>query len=220
MAVPELQLGPLTTTFTAPAACNSITVEAGASSNIPWVYPREFASVASSCFPSGYPLGSVYNSVSSVYGEQDYHVYYSPGICPNGWQSNTIASTGDVKTAFCCEPGFNPRTLPAVTGGGSSTLCSSDVGSTVVTTVAYAGFGTVVGSTQTFTFAGNEIRAPAIWIRYKDSDFSTDSTRSTSATPLITQPPAETSKPTTNLGSVPSSTGMQLHQFSQTSYPV
>lgn len=194
MAAPaDLHLGPLTTIFTAPAACNSITVsQAGPSSYAPYVYPRLFSSIAASCFPSAYPLGgAAFSSVFGAYGYQDQHVYYSPGVCPSGWSVNIAGTADGETTAFCCQPGFHAQTSPAINPpGGISTLCTSSISSTVITTVAYTGDGKEAGPTQTLTFQGNNIPAGAIWIRYRDSDFAVSTTTS-SQTPRSTSSPSK-----------------------------
>jgi len=195
---PDLNLGPLTTIFTAPPECNSLTVSVAGSTYAPYVYPRLFSSIANSCFPSAFPLGAAASSsVYGPYGDHDEHVYYSPGICPSGWLQNSVGTTGAETTAFCCQPGFNPKTTPAVHGGASSTYCTSTIISTIVTTVAYTGDGEKTGFTQTFTFKDKEIPAGALWIRYKEGDFP-----STSSSSLQTKT-ADSTKPSTS--SVPTS---------------
>ena len=204
----DLNLGPLTTTFSAPPACNSLTVSVDGSSYAPYKYPRLFSSIAKSCFPSGYPLGNeALTSTFAPYAYQDQHVYFSPGICPSSWLMNTVGSTGPETTAFCCPPGFNPSTTPAVSGGASSTFCISSVDSTVITTVAYTGDGAEAGNgfTQTFTFTSDVMPAGAIWIRYKDSDFPSSSATttgshasSTSSRPSSTSNPGPTHSPATS----------------------
>ncbi|KAG0647689.1 hypothetical protein D0Z07_6513 [Hyphodiscus hymeniophilus] len=171
----DLNLGPLTSAFSAPTDCNSLTVSFdGTSSYAPYAYPRLFSSIANSCFPSGYPLGGeAVTKTFAPYSYQDQHVYYSPGLCPSGWLKNTAGSNGAETTVFCCPSGFNPHTTPAVSGGASSTYCLSSVASTVITTIAYTGDGAVAGDgfTSTFTFTGSVMPAGAVWVRYKDSDF-------------------------------------------------
>jgi hypothetical protein len=175
MATPrDLNLGPLTTTFTAPSACSRITVASEASSYAPYVYPRLFSSLASSCFPSLYPLGTAaFTSIYAPYGYHDEHVFFSPGLCPSGWKENVNAVNNAETTAFCCPPGFNPKTSPAVIGGYEypSTLCTSSISSTVITTVAYTGDGVADGKERVFTFQGNNVPMGALWIRYRSGDF-------------------------------------------------
>ncbi|KAH7386545.1 hypothetical protein BKA64DRAFT_145924 [Cadophora sp. MPI-SDFR-AT-0126] len=189
MATPttDLLLGPLTTPFIAPPSCNSITVAFESPSYSPYVYPRRFSSIASSCFPSNYPLGNAaFTSIFIAYGQQDQHVYYSPGICPSGWSENIAGTSGAETTAFCCQPGFHAQTSPAVNPpGGVSTLCTSRIEETVISTVAYTGDGEVEGNTATFTFEGNNVPAGAIWIRYKSEDF-TDASTISGSTPTPT----------------------------------
>ncbi|PVH76103.1 hypothetical protein DL98DRAFT_592560 [Cadophora sp. DSE1049] len=192
-----------------PSACNSITVSNGGSDGYaPYVYPRRFSSIVNRCFPSGYPLrNAAFSTILGAYGYQDRHVYYSPGICPSGWTKNTVGTTGDETTAFCCQPGFHSQTSPAVNPpGGISTLCTSSIDSTVITTVAYTGEGAVDGSTQTFTFTGNNIPAGAIWIRYKDSDFAVSATTTaSSSTASSSSKPSSTSSSKTSTSTSASS---------------
>ncbi|KAF8855527.1 hypothetical protein BDZ45DRAFT_676169 [Acephala macrosclerotiorum] len=181
----DLRLGPLTTIFNAPGACNSITVstDTAASTAAPYLYPRYFSSIANSCFPSLYPLGSsAIAATYGAYGYHDEHVYFSPGICPSGWNQNIAGSSGSgttaETTAFCCMPGFGPQTTPAVDGawGYYSTYCTMMLGSATVTTVPYTGDGVADGGTRTFTFSGNTIPAGAVWIRWKSADFAAATT--------------------------------------------
>ncbi|KUJ12221.1 uncharacterized protein LY89DRAFT_738838 [Mollisia scopiformis] len=183
---PDLNLGPLTTAFAAPPPCSSITVEAiSNTSYLPWIYPRRFLSLASTCFPSGYPLGTAaLTTTYGAYGFHDEHVFFSPGLCPSGWSNNTVpttssSSSGGELTAFCCEPGFSAATTNAVDGGSSSTFCASKVGVTTVTTVPYTGDGVQDGGTKTFTFSGDLIAAPAVWVRWHEGDFAASTTATT-----------------------------------------
>lgn len=202
----DLRLGPLTTTFTYSPDCNSITVSAaGDSSYAPYVYPRLFSSIATSCFPSGFPLGNAaLISTFGVYNYHDEHVYYSPGLCPSGWLNNTVGTSNAETTAFCCQPGFNPGTTPAVLGGASSTFCTSKIDSTVITTVAYTGDGEADGFSSTFTFRGNVIPAPAIWIRYKDGDFDLSATTTSTSSAALSSSTSRTQNSSST--SSPSST--------------
>lgn len=141
------------------------------------------------------------SAIAATYGPYnnfDQHVYYSPGLCPSGWNSNAAGTSGSETTAFCCGPGFAAVTSPGVIGGlqTKSTLCSSDVGSTVITTIAYTGDGAKEGSTQVFTYSNVQIPAPAVWIRYKEADFAGAATTTGGA-----------AKSTTTTGTSPSATG-------------
>jgi hypothetical protein len=203
----DLNLGPLTTQFSAAADCSSLTVSVAGSSFAPYAYPRLFSSIAKSCFPSGYPLGNAaVTSTFAPYAYQDQHVYYSPGICPSSWLMNTVGSTGAETTAFCCPPGFNPRTTPAVSGGASSTYCTSTVNSTVITTVAYTDDGAVAGDgfTQTFTFTSSIMPAGAVWIRYKDTDNLPFTTTGSSQSKSTSSKDSPTGTPNSPPSSAPS----------------
>lgn len=72
-------LGPLTTTFTPASGCNSVisgivftqTLDGGNTTT--HKYHSLGLSATSECYPPGFEVNS--------------NAYYSPGICPSGWQS-------------------------------------------------------------------------------------------------------------------------------------
>jgi hypothetical protein len=95
-------IGPLTTTFTAPSSCSFLSVELDGSPTptsttyynyvgLVWPSPLD-------CFPSGYP-----NALADRFNN-----YYSPGICPSGWTAYPTSNYPDTAetTALCCPPGF------------------------------------------------------------------------------------------------------------------
>ncbi len=95
-------IGPLTTTFTAPSDCDFISVElVGSPTPTSTTYYNYVGKVWPSplrCFPSGYP-----NAYSDRFSN-----YYSPGICPSGWTAYPTSDFPDPSetTALCCPPGF------------------------------------------------------------------------------------------------------------------
>jgi len=104
--------GPLSTTFTANAACATSGITAIATKSADDVlllglYPECAILTLGSCFPSGTKLDAW---VSSVYNEagQSIIVYFSPGlVCPLGWKTVGVAalvSDGSVRTSGIYEP--------------------------------------------------------------------------------------------------------------------
>jgi hypothetical protein len=93
-------LGPLTTIFTPPPDCTSITITLSNGTASPTAYAPGLLNIASSCLPSGQPIGTAFETLS--YGEN----YFSPGICPSSWSSilfSTFSFSGLVETtALCC----------------------------------------------------------------------------------------------------------------------
>ncbi|KAF5004996.1 hypothetical protein FDECE_8521 [Fusarium decemcellulare] len=92
-------LGPLTTTYTPPASCTTVTTDrirfANATS-IQWAFG------AASCGPAPMgdclPSGSAYDELASYYRtqDQDHWDYYSPGVvCPKGWTTAGTLAHGD-----------------------------------------------------------------------------------------------------------------------------
>ncbi|KAF5675529.1 hypothetical protein FHETE_2526 [Fusarium heterosporum] len=91
-------LGPLTTTFTAPSSCATGTdhvIYANVSSNaVFYGAPTcDFASFAD-CIPSGKSWDSVYRQTTTFV--QGQFLYYSPGIaCPSGWKTAGALARGE-----------------------------------------------------------------------------------------------------------------------------
>ncbi|KAF5711555.1 hypothetical protein FMUND_8950 [Fusarium mundagurra] len=92
-------LGPLTTTFTAPSACatgtdHHVIVNGSAPSEV-WGQPTCGLKDRGSCMPSGKSYDSL-RSVTTPLNRAWYH-YYSPGIaCPSGWTTaGNIVKDGD-----------------------------------------------------------------------------------------------------------------------------
>ncbi|KAF4459224.1 hypothetical protein FALBO_14026 [Fusarium albosuccineum] len=103
-------LGPLTTTYTPPASCTTVTTDriryANATS-IQWVFAGPSCGPApmGECLPSG----SAYDELASSYhtnNAQDFWDYYSPGvICPKGWTTAGTLAHGD-KTSSAQKSGI------------------------------------------------------------------------------------------------------------------
>lgn len=89
-------VGPLTTTFTAPASCTTATglyqIWNDASST--YHYEQGPLATMSGCFPDGYDASP--------------SQYYSPGLCPKGYtaacSSTDVVSATVTETAFTCCP--------------------------------------------------------------------------------------------------------------------
>ncbi|KAM0429224.1 hypothetical protein ACHAPT_006438 [Fusarium lateritium] len=111
-------LGPLTTTYTAPAECATVT------DNI-YFAPAQYPHVGEnylSCTPGDYgkciPSGDAYDKLAKEHAytwEQDFIPYYSPGIaCPKGW---TIAGEYARGKGTPTEGMLTVRPEDTVTGG-------------------------------------------------------------------------------------------------------
>ncbi|KAI0181770.1 hypothetical protein GGR52DRAFT_55075 [Hypoxylon sp. FL1284] len=157
-------LGPLTTTFTPASGCNSVisgivytqTLDDG---NITThKYHSLGLSATSKCYPPGFEVNS--------------DAYYSPGICPSGWQSacgrqETILSYTETRVT-CCPSGYRCIDPPQSTETWSTLSCSSAAISSVTVTVPDE-------SNQNYMVTvldGALIHAAAIEIRWQRSDFA------------------------------------------------
>jgi hypothetical protein len=124
---PDLNLGPLTTTFTKPPGCFDVSLATMTpSSGVIAVVGALYT--PSSCYPSGKLMGSDYTtSTKALYRDHDEHIYFSPGICPSGWGQypvSTATTNGTAyTTAFCCPAGFTQITTTSVTGGDNYWRC-------------------------------------------------------------------------------------------------
>jgi len=189
-------IGPLTTTFTAPSSCSFISVELDGSptptSTTYYNYVGKVWPSPLDCFPSGYP-----NAYSDRYSN-----YYSPGICPSGWTAYPTSDFPDPAetTALCCPPGF-------ITIGDNSDVFASSfpcftthIASTPATALVISGsidiatkpYGDNPSGLITST---NFVMEPTGWsvfgmqVRYRSADFlpHNSTTTDTSSTSLAQQ---------------------------------
>ncbi|KAI1780696.1 hypothetical protein F4818DRAFT_14192 [Hypoxylon cercidicola] len=160
-------LGPLTTTFTPASGCNSVisgivytqTLDDG---NITThKYHSLGLSATSECYPPAFEV----------------HSYYSPGICPSGWQSacgkqEAIGGSITETRVTCCPSGYRCIDAPNPTETWSTLSCSSTAISTVSVTVPDESNQyykvTVLNSPL--------IHAAAVEVRWQRSDFIASST--------------------------------------------
>jgi hypothetical protein len=171
-------IGPLTTTFTAPSSCTLISVELDGSptptSTTYYNYVGKVWPSPLDCFPSGYP-----NAYTDRFSD-----YYSPGICPSGWTAYPTSDFPDPSetTALCCPPGFmtlgdNPdvftSSFPCFTTYIASTPATALVisGSIDIATKPYG------DNTAGFITSTNFVMEPTGWsvfgvqVRYRSADF-------------------------------------------------
>jgi hypothetical protein len=91
-------VGPLTTTFTAPASCATQSAVALAPTDQPlaaiWLDGCSIRSVGD-CLPNGQTRDSIFASDLATYTADDF-LYYSPGIaCPQSWTTVGVAVKDD-----------------------------------------------------------------------------------------------------------------------------
>jgi hypothetical protein len=97
-------LGSLTTTFTPPASCFSLTALVD-STGVPFqIYTGGFADAllatppfpGTNCFPSAYPAT----------GGDNWGPYFSPGVCPSGYSVASSTVDGSETRGVCCVSGL------------------------------------------------------------------------------------------------------------------
>ncbi|VTT72433.1 unnamed protein product [Fusarium fujikuroi] len=136
------------------------------------------------CFPSSMELGSTF--------------YYSPGICPSGFEVACSSTVGGETRATCCPSSFSCQTE---TGWPwySTDLCTISIPRTVEVIVSESVVG---GDWKRTTVSGAAANAIGIPIRWHSSDFASTTTGArTSATGSVT----ETSSSSTGTSSSDSS---------------
>ncbi|KAI4859829.1 hypothetical protein F4820DRAFT_139341 [Hypoxylon rubiginosum] len=184
-------LGPLTTTFTPASGCNSVisgivftqTLDGGNTTT--HKYHSLGLSATSECYPPGFEVNS--------------NAYYSPGICPSGWQSacgrqEAIGGSITETRVTCCPTGYRCIDAPNPTETWSTLSCSSSAISAVSVTVPDE-------SNQYYKVTvlnGPVIHAAAVEVRWQRSDFIAPSTQppsssSISSTSTTSSPPISSS---------------------------
>lgn len=180
-------IGPLTTTFTAPSSCSFISVELDGSPTptsttyynyvgLVWPSPLD-------CFPSGYP-----NALTDRFNN-----YYSPGICPSGWTAYPTSNFPDPAetTALCCPPGFSTLGQSAL---ASSFPCfTTHIASTPATALVISGpidintapygdnpSGVLITSTN-FVMKATGWSVFGVQVRYHATDFLPHNSTTTTA---------------------------------------
>ncbi|KAJ0125263.1 hypothetical protein J7T55_006608 [Diaporthe amygdali] len=123
-------LGPLTTTYTAPPSCSTdnVYIQIGetfvdSGTNDTRIFPvgmacNEPVPSFGSCLPSGAKLDEAYSSVDTDQVSAGYTVaYYSPGlVCPSGWSTVGVATKTEGGSITSSGPGFvNPSPEPDFT---------------------------------------------------------------------------------------------------------
>ncbi|KAI1866587.1 hypothetical protein JX265_007888 [Neoarthrinium moseri] len=114
-------VGPLTTTFTAPASCATQSAVALAPVDQPaiaaWLDGCGIRSVGD-CLPNGQTVDNVYASDLATYSANDF-LYYSPGvICPASWTTVGVAvkdDKGSVSVTGIYEPAAQVTATPGAT---------------------------------------------------------------------------------------------------------
>ncbi|KAK8038686.1 Serine peptidase- family S28 [Apiospora rasikravindrae] len=122
MATATINVGSLTTTFT-PTATSCLSWYIAWSNNHTWLQHGTVGPAVSDCFPSGY------NAIDG---------YYSPGVCPQGYEYACSAGIEESATvATCCPSGFVCQTRPTddlnvcYTRFSSNTFLTVDVWTTM-----------------------------------------------------------------------------------------
>ncbi|EXA43063.1 hypothetical protein FOQG_15791 [Fusarium oxysporum f. sp. raphani 54005] len=116
--VTAYNLGPLTTTFSAPSACATGTdhhvIVNASEPEMVWGYPTCGFQDRGSCMPSGKSYDSL-RSVTTPLNRAWYH-YYSPGIaCPSGWTTaGTMIKEGE--SSLSVSGVFSSRIQASTTG--------------------------------------------------------------------------------------------------------
>lgn len=116
--VTAYNLGPLTTTFSAPSACATGTdhhvIVNASEPEMVWGYPTCGFQDRGSCMPSGKSYDSL-RSVTIPLNRAWYH-YYSPGIaCPSGWTTaGTMIKEGE--SSLSVSGVFSSRIQASTTG--------------------------------------------------------------------------------------------------------
>jgi len=175
-------IGPLSTIFTPPVTCNSITafIDIRTSSNN--VVTTEIALYAganvfvpnNNCYPPGYNV---------TFGPSQ---YYSPGICPSGWYMLAIAITSTeadfrpkstavpIETiGFCCPVGYTNWFYGCASTLTSSTIAAAYWNGTNKT-------GSLLLTSETIAVGPNTVTAPQIEVRWQAGDIIGTQTSSVS----------------------------------------
>ncbi|KAH6968058.1 hypothetical protein HG530_007812 [Fusarium avenaceum] len=164
------QIPDLTTTFTPAKSCfqyykyrytgNELTcLEGGTGAPSVCTYMQLGPSGSNSdCFPSSLELGSTF--------------YYSPGICPSGFEVACSSTFGGETRATCCPSSFSCQTESGWPWY-STDLCTIEIPRTVQVIVSESVVG---GDWERNTVNGAAANAIGIPIRWHSSDFATTTT--------------------------------------------
>jgi len=182
---PDINLGPLTTTFTAPSGCFTISITTHSSGEEPGTFAA--LHMPASCYPSGKPLGSDYTkSTLDSYRYHDEHIFFSPGECPVGWAqypaTTDTTNSAIYTTAFCCPMGFHSKT---------TTLASSE---TVWKCVTSNNYPTTLSS-YIFSNGIGDLLADPVFIKYQLEDFLSSTSSTSSPTAFTTTRTSQSSTP-------------------------
>jgi hypothetical protein len=185
-------IGPLTTTFTAPSDCDYISVElVGSPTPTSTTYYNYVGKVWPSplrCFPSGYP-----NAYSDRFSN-----YYSPGICPSGWTEYPTSDYPDPAetTALCCPPGFittgdNPdvfaSSFPCFTTHIATTPATAVVisGSIDIATKPYGDNPSGLITSTDFVMQQIGYSVFGMQVRYRSADFLPHNSSSATSSSIV-----------------------------------
>ena len=158
-------IGPLTTTFSPPVTCYSLTAwfYTSGSETIQQLYIGDADPGLKSdnpCLPSGY------NSALSTLVNQ----YYSPGICPSNWATvSAFVTTSSETVGICCPTSYGLAGEPT-----GFCICTLEVGTSTVA-VAY-GYNEIPATTArplttgTIAVGGNNVNAVALQVRWRAND--------------------------------------------------
>ncbi|GKU07412.1 hypothetical protein FLAG1_07840 [Fusarium langsethiae] len=144
----------------------------------------------SDCFPSSLELGSAF--------------YYSPGVCPSGFEVACSSTFGAETRATCCPSSFSCQTETRYPWY-STDLCTIVIPSTVDVIVSESVVG---GDWERTTIGGAKANAIGVPIRWHSSDFaSTTTVTRTSATGSATETEAVSSSTGTSSSDTSSGNG-------------
>lgn len=191
----------LTTVFTPPTSCLQSVFTLSPSGSDVYESGTVTRGIASQCYPSGfrsvYENGSIFgntfvfvNGGSSSEGVESttYQSFYSPGVCPSGYSTDTARFSAQTFFATCCPSGY---TLGPTGSNTNHEACTHTILGDYMTLIAD---GT---SNTTIPYPGTAV-APAVKIAYMESDQAnmvtgTNEPSSTSATSSSAASPAATS---------------------------
>ncbi|KAJ5135059.1 uncharacterized protein N7515_004337 [Penicillium bovifimosum] len=184
--------------FTPPASCSkSWTYEPQQANNVPSGLLLQNAAPSDGadpdCFPSGY----------SKFERTEPTIIYSPGYCPVGYTSATLAIRGPVTSAVCCLSDYKYYTEVRAddqTFAGCTSLFASDA-STIVTVRQVSQESTQVVGPITMWAQPIQVQLEAT-----DSSLFVTSTTTTNTHSSATVTPSSTTKSATTTSATPSST--------------
>jgi hypothetical protein len=171
----DINIGPLTTTFTPASTCLDVTVAFDPVYPIHYVFAGPanlfFSRIitpnpAEPCFP-----------FFDIFSNNSQSVFFSPGVCPLGYSTAYSTTVGDETQAACCPTGYTASTT-AVDDENFGSCQSPQTGP--VTASAYITLGPNENgilthgpyTIPTSAFTGNQLEAVPVSIRYRAADFS------------------------------------------------